>query len=61
MNINGTEIDNMNAYCIIIKKDGDKWCAHFNDFENIQENDIGFGNRPNDAVTELFKLQVNFI
>lgn len=43
-------------YEIIIKKDGDMWCAHSKDFINLQESDAGFGQYPHEAVQEYFGL-----
>lgn len=38
---------------ILVEKDGDSWCAHFDDFINLQESQAGFGNTPNEAVLSL--------
>lgn len=32
-----------------VYKDGNKWCAVFPDFINIQESEIGFGDTPEEA------------
>jgi len=42
---------------IILKQDGNKWCATFEDFTNLMESPAGFGDLPIDAVIELFKSQ----
>jgi hypothetical protein len=34
-------------------RDGDKWCAGFNDFGNIQESQCGFGTTALEALAEL--------
>jgi len=44
---------------IDIKLDGKMWCAIRNDFINLQESNVGFGNTPNDAVKELISLENN--
>jgi len=38
---------------ILIGKDGSSWYAVFEDFENIQESLIGFGEGPLDALNNL--------
>jgi hypothetical protein len=38
---------------IIIKKDGNKWCAHREDFVNLQESNAGFGDDPHVALANL--------
>lgn len=38
-------------YCIFM--DGDKVCAVWHDFINLQESPAGFGNTPNEAIEEL--------
>lgn len=40
---------------VIIERDGNMWCAHFDDFVNLQEtesSEVAFGDTP----TEAFKL-----
>lgn len=37
-----------------VKMDGDMWCAHGEDFTNLQESIAGFGKTPDDAVKEYF-------
>jgi hypothetical protein len=37
------------------ERDGDKWCAHFDDFVSIQESQVGFGNTILEALAELSK------
>ena len=40
--------------------DGSSWCATKGDFINLQESDAGFGETPNDAVTDLMvSIKVN--
>lgn len=34
----------------IVKKDGDMWCAHCSDFENLQESKSEFGKTPEEAL-----------
>lgn len=34
-------------------KDGDSWCAVYDDFINLQESPAGFGNNPDAAVKSL--------
>ncbi len=36
-------------------RDGDKWCATYEDFTNPQESDAGFGERAIDALIDLPK------
>jgi hypothetical protein len=38
---------------IQVFKDGDAWCAVYDDFINLQESVAGFGNNPDDAVNNL--------
>ncbi len=38
---------------LILKKDGDAFCAHKKDFTNLQESDAGFGNTALDAMIDL--------
>jgi hypothetical protein len=40
---------------INIKKDGNMWCAFYDDFINLQESPAGFGETPQKAVDELKK------
>lgn len=40
-----------NAICTFM--DGDKWCAVFGDFENLQESPAGFGDTVESAVKNL--------
>lgn len=39
---------------VMLMMDGDQWCAHYNDFTNLQESPAGFGDTREDAVRELF-------
>lgn len=41
--------------CFKVFKDGDKWCAGFTDFKNIQESQCGFGDTALEALIELAK------
>lgn len=34
-------------------KDGNSWCATYEDFINLQESEAGFGDTPNDAIEDL--------
>ena len=43
------------AFIVHLFEDGDQWCATFPDFINLQESLCGFGDKPGDAVAELFK------
>lgn len=38
---------------INVKKDGDQWCATFDDFVNLAESPAGFGPTPREAITNL--------
>lgn len=38
---------------ILVVKDGDTWCAHYDDFINLQESVAAFGDTPQEAVTNL--------
>ena len=38
---------------IAIERDGTAWCAHFDDFINLQESDAGFGDTTFEAVIKL--------
>ena len=40
---------------IIIEKDGNQWCAHREDFINLQESIAGFGNTETQALAELLE------
>lgn len=40
---------------INVIKDGNAWCAHFDDFINLQESIAAFGDTPQQAVDELRK------
>ncbi|WP_272516321.1 MULTISPECIES: hypothetical protein [unclassified Providencia] len=40
---------------VVIKADGDMWCAHKQDFTNIQEHPVGFGITKLDAMSDLAK------
>lgn len=39
------------AVCLFI--DGDKWCAVYGDFINLQESDAGFGDTFDSALADL--------
>ncbi len=41
---------------ILIDKDGQMWCAHYDDFINLQESVAAFGETPDDAVKSLREL-----
>jgi len=38
---------------IVVKEDGHLWCAHLDDFVNLQESPSGFGTDPTAAVKNL--------
>lgn len=38
---------------ILVEKDGNLWCAHFDDFANLQESPAAFGATPDEAVKLL--------
>ena len=38
---------------ILVALDGNSWCATKKGFVNLQESPAGFGNTPNEAVTDL--------
>lgn len=40
----------MNQLHYIVKQDGDKWCAHYSNFTNMQESEIAFGDTPWEAI-----------
>ena len=40
---------------IILKKDGNQWCATYSDFINLQESEAGFGDTQIEAIQELMK------
>lgn len=44
---------------IQVKKDGDMWCAHCEDFINLQESESGWGKTPGDAVKQYLQTQSN--
>lgn len=40
---------------LVLKKDGNQWCATRKDFENLQESPAGFGDTALEAMAELCK------
>jgi hypothetical protein len=42
-------------HAVCFFRDGDKWCAVFGDFVNMQESPAGFGETFEDALNELQK------
>ena len=40
---------------LALKLDGNQWCAHFSDFENLQESQAGFGDDCLEALADLAK------
>jgi len=38
---------------VLLKMDGDQWCATEKDFINLQESDAGFGDTMETAIAEL--------
>jgi hypothetical protein len=45
---------NQHTKSINIKKDGDKYCATYDDFVNLQESPAGFGSTVTQAMVNLF-------
>jgi hypothetical protein len=41
------------TYVINVVADGDRWSAHYEDFENLQESPVGFGATRGEAVKAL--------
>ena len=41
---------------IVTYMDGDKYCAVYSDFINLQESDAGFGDTKEDAISNLKEL-----
>lgn len=37
----------------IVKLDGDKWCAHYSDFVNLQESPASFGDTAAQALQDF--------
>jgi hypothetical protein len=46
---------------INVKKDGNAWCAFYDDFVNLQESPAGFGDTPQEAVNALKMLEGRLI
>lgn len=44
---------------IVIKRDGDEWCAHREGFTNLQESLAGFGWTPHVACENLRKFELS--
>ena len=42
---------------VIIKKDGNMWCSHREDFINLQESDAGFGETEVKALKNLIRIE----
>lgn len=42
-----------NEKVVIYEMDGDQWCAHYEDFLNLQESPAGFGHTQEEAKREL--------
>lgn len=40
-----------------VLRDGDSWCAVRDGFINLQESDAGFGETPQEAITQLTKVE----
>lgn len=38
---------------ILVKMDGNAWCAHYTDFVDLQESKAGFGGTPDEAIKNL--------
>ena len=43
------------AMYYFIKKDGDQWCATYNDFKNLMESPAEFGKTPQEALQKFIK------
>jgi hypothetical protein len=41
----------INTYILIIERDGDMWCAHDENFINLQESFAEFGKTPAEAAS----------
>jgi hypothetical protein len=50
-------MENKEEKYIIIKRDGNEWCAHWSDFVNVQESICAFGSTPQNAL-QVFWLYV---
>lgn len=50
-------LEKVNKITIVIEKDGDMWCAHDTDFENLQESRAGFGKTPEEAVHDYLEIK----
>lgn len=48
------EVNECAEISIILKRDGDSWCAHWSDFKNLQESPAGFGDTGYGALAALF-------
>ena len=40
---------------VVYEIDGNQWCAHFDDFINLQESHAGFGDTKEQALEELME------
>jgi hypothetical protein len=40
--------------------DGNQWCAHYEDFENLQLSPAGFGDTPDLALADLIQRENRF-
>lgn len=38
---------------ILVERDGNAWCAHFDDFKNLQESPAAYGDTTFEAVIKL--------
>ena len=47
-------MDNSN---ILIRRDGNAWCAHRSPFVNLQECEIGYGATPQEALQSLLSSE----
>ncbi len=45
---------------IIFSRDGDKWCATYTDFINLQESPAGFGDTQEEAKADLIKADLAY-
>lgn len=41
---------------ILVEKDGNAWCAHYDDFINLMESPCEFGSTPQEAIDKLRTL-----
>ena len=44
---------------LVVFRDGDQWCAHFDDFVDIQESRVGFGRTIPEALADLSRPELD--